>query len=156
MQFLFPDYQNKPGFIDKDGNSNKSSARKFEEEIRSDMKATTKDMSVIDRHITEYAFNPKEAFLQLSSNMFPVGTILEWRNELITSKTLSNIAVHGKLTQQNDKIKFKPDSKVRPITKFPHDKGDNLEGCVSIYQSPYRTEGIIPITLHCMPRPVCP
>jgi hypothetical protein len=46
-------------------------------------------------------------------------------------------------------IKFRPSEKARPVTKFPHQKGDDITGCVVVYQSPYKDEnGRVPNNLY--------
>ncbi len=61
--FFFPDYQNKMGFIDPQGNSNVIGAREYEEAKRENIRKTAKSPAILDKYVTERPFTPKEAFL---------------------------------------------------------------------------------------------
>jgi len=43
-----------------------------------------------------------------------------------------------------------PNGNLKPITKFPHRKDDDLTGCVVVYEPPFKTEreGITPKNLY--------
>jgi len=147
--YFFPDYKNKIGFMDKFGNSLEADAKLAEEAKRENIKRTSKDAGVIDKHVTEYPFNPKEAFLQKSGNVFPTATLVEHRNNIMRTGAFKNIGVNGYLRDSGSGIKFKPDESAIPVLKFPHDKGSNVQGCVVVYQPPYRDEsGSIPDNLY--------
>jgi len=142
--FFFPDYWNKTGFMDEMGNSKIAEAKEHEEAKRAYKKKTAKDPSQVDKYITEHPFNPKEAFMQVSSNMFPVAALNEWRNHLVSSGLFTQMGVPGTLAETQDGVVFRPDTNLKPINKFPHDKADDLTGCVVQYQSPYREDGKVP------------
>lgn len=147
--FFFPSYKNKVGYMDKNGNSLESRAKLAEEVVRENIKRTSKDTSTIDKHMTEYPFNPREAFVQRTSNLFPVGELVGWRGELLTKGLYKNMAVHGKLVQSGNSIVFRPSDSVRPVDKFPHSKGTDTTGCVTVYQPPYKSEdGTVPENLY--------
>jgi len=136
--FFFPSFKNKIGFMDKNGNSLITEAKKAEQAHRDNLKSNAKDVGTYDKHVTEYPWNPKEAFLQTSSNMFPTVTLAEHRNEIMRTGLDKRLAVHGRLYEnKNGIVKFRLDDSARPLLKFPHQKGDWLEGCVTVYQSPY-------------------
>jgi hypothetical protein len=135
--YFFPQYLNLKGFYDQHGNSDIEGAKKHELEMRQHIKDTSKDPSAIDGYIIERPFNPAEAFMQTSSNIFPVAALNEHRNLLIRDRSLSNVGVAGKLYDTKEGVKFRPSSSVRPITKFPHDKNEDSSGAVVIYQSPF-------------------
>lgn len=139
--YFFPDFKNKVGYMDKEGNSLIQEARQAEEARREQIKRTSKDAGVIDKHVTEYPFCPKEAFLQKAGNVFPTAALIEWRNELMRTGLFKNMGVNGFLIESGKGVKFKPSEKAFPITKFPHDKSSNLEGCITVYQPPYRDAG---------------
>ena len=146
--YFFPDYKNKVGFIDKDGNSRQKEARAHEEALRQHKKDTTKDPASVDKYIVERAFSPREAFMQISSNIFPLAELNEWRNKLTTSAVLGSVGVSGKLVTGTEGVKFRPDSDLRPVWKFPHDRGDDINGCVVQYQAPFRVNGLVPHNLY--------
>ncbi len=146
--YFFPDNKNKVGFIDKNGNSKLKEAKDHEEAIRAHKKATTKDPSAVDKYCVEHAFNPREAFMQISSNIFPVGELNEWRNKLSTSNVLSCVGVPGSLISSSEGAKFRPDSSIRPVYKFPHDRGDDIRGGVVQFQAPFKIDGKVPPNLY--------
>jgi len=145
--FFFPAYKNMVGYMDNQGNSNIEHAKQAEEARREQIKRDTKAGGVLDKHITEYPFTPKEAFMQHTSNIFPSAQLLEWRNELMRSGAYRNIGVAGKLITGKKGLKFMPDDMLRPIEKFPTQKGDDIRGCVVIYQAPY-SQGSTPDDLY--------
>lgn len=134
--FFFPSYKNKVGFMDKEGNSQVEGAKASERLMR-EQKRKARDPKALDKYITEYPWNPKEAFLQRTNNIFPVASLIEWRNELMRTNTYRHMATHGNLVETETGIKFKPSSNVRPILFFPHKSTDDLTGCVTIYQPPW-------------------
>lgn len=136
--WFFPSFRNKVGFMDKDGNSLVDKAKFHEENERERIKTESKDARVFDKHITEYPWKPREAFLQTSSNVFPTAALVEHRGNMVRSKKMDNIGTAGYLIAGENGIRFRPSDKARPVTKFPHQKGDDITGCVVVYQSPYR------------------
>ena len=148
--FFFPDFQNKVGFIDSYGNSNKAAAREYEEAKRDEIRKTAKSPAILDKYITERPFNPREAFLRTTGNIFPTVAVSEWRNYVYTHGLYKNMAVHGFMTADKEgKAKFKPSDKARPILKFPHEKGDDVHGCITMYQAPFTgTDGKVPDNLY--------
>lgn len=146
--FFFPSYKNKVGFMDSNGNSLVEAAQAAERLAR-EKKKKAKDTKALDKYITENPWNPREAFLQRSANIFPTAALMEWRNELMRTSTYKNLATHGVLYETENQVKFKPSSNVRPLLSFPHKSSDDLTGCVTIYQPPYTTpDGRIPDNLY--------
>jgi len=147
--WFIPDYVNKVGFIDKDGNSDTARAKQFEEAKRDDIKRTARDPQALDRHIVERPFTPREGFLQVNQNIFPVLEFQKWRNKILTNKDLLNIGVAGRLIKDGSGIKFKPDNLLKPIVDFPPKKDTDLTGCVVQYQAPFKdSNGEIPHGLY--------
>lgn len=147
--YFFPDFQNKVGFMDKWGNSDKVNARLYEESLRTKIKNTSRDPQALDRYIVERPFSPKEAFLKVANNMFPVAEIADWRNKLLSNSRYSNIGIAGFVKQTSEGLKFRPDSNARPIVDFPPKKDTDLTGCIVQYQPPYKTQsGDIPDNLY--------
>lgn len=146
--FFFPSYQNKIGFMDKHGNSDKEAAKTAEALVRA-QKRTAKDPKAYDKHITEYSWCPRETFLQRSGNCFPTGALIEWRNELIRSKSLLHMNTAGSLVETPEGVKFRPSQDARPILHFPHKAGEDLTGAVVITHPPfYGPDGKIPDNMY--------
>jgi len=68
--FYMPDFANKEGFYDKDGNSMTREAATYEISIRKMLKKKGKIKKLRDRSM-EYSFSPSEAFSRSSDNIFP-------------------------------------------------------------------------------------
>ena len=56
------------------------------------------------------------------------------------SRELQNVGTAGFLVHTSDGLKFRPSQKARPVTKFPHQRGDDITGCVVVYQAPYKDD----------------
>ena len=143
-----PIYENLEGFIDDDGNSLKDRAVAFEEGNRNKKKGTN-DPKAYDQYIAEHPMNPREATLQVSSNLFDISSLQEQYNKVKVGG-LHTIGTGGKLFYgKGNKIEFKVDGDVKPILRYPHRKEDDLNGCVTIYEGPYKNvEGQTPHNLY--------
>ena len=143
-----PIWENLEGFIDVDGNSLRDPAQEFEEINRLKKKGTN-DPKAYDQYIAEHPANPREATLQVSSNLFDISSLQEWYNK-VKVNNLGAVGTAGKLYYgKENTIKFSMDGDCKPIIRYPHRKEDNLNGAVVIYESPYRTaEGTVPMNLY--------
>ena len=145
--YFVPIYQNLDGFMDEDGNSLIEEAKAFEEEARENKKKAN-DPKSFDQYIAEHPFTPQEATLQTTINIFDVSSLKEQYNR-VKAHNLEKNGTPGILLHKEDGIKFRPDQTIKPITKFPHRKDDNLTGGVVLYEEPYRTkEGVVPHNLY--------
>jgi len=134
-----PIYENLEGFIDDDGNSFVDKAIEFEESNRNKKKGTN-DPKAFDQYIAEHPMCPAEATLQVSSNLFDIGSLQAHYNNVKANK-LHTIGTAGKLYYgKNSKIKFEPDGDLRPILRYPHRKEDQLEGAIVLYEGPYKNQ----------------
>ena len=91
---------------------------------------------------------PREAFLQQRGNMFPGAALVSWRNELMRTGLHNKMAVNGILVETSTGILFRPSDKVRPVIKFPHNKSDDVRGCIVMYQAPAFKQDKIPDDLY--------
>lgn len=137
--FFVPDWWNKPGFIDKNGNADKESAIKYEEEKRAKIIAETAGTGSLNEYIQQYPQSPEEAFLTVSHNEFPV---VELRNQLnkvraekLYLKRTQPIWVY--YDSKEKKVRMRPDlkGKLNPIVEFPT-KGTDKTGCPVILEPP--------------------
>ena len=137
--YFIPIEENLEGFIDDDGNSLREPAKEFEQKNRNKKKGTN-DPKAYDQYIAEHPSNPREATLQVSSNLFDIASLQEHYNN-VKVNNLHAIGNNGRLYYaHNGEIKFKLDGDARPILRFPHRKEDNLESCIVMYESPYKNE----------------
>ena len=145
--YFVPIYQNLDGFMDEDGNSLINDAKEFEEAARENKKKAN-DPKALDQYIAEHPFTPQEATLQTTINIFDVTSLKEQYNR-VKAHNLEKEGTAGLLYHKGDTVEFRPDPSVKPITKFPHRKDDNLTGGVVIYQNPWKTkEGNVPHNMY--------
>jgi hypothetical protein len=52
------------------------------------------------------------------------------------------------LIEHTEGVKFKPDDNLRPVVKFPHQRGDDTTGCIVVYQAPYKHGTTVPHDLY--------
>ena len=132
-----PIYENLEGFIDEDGNSLVEPAKAFELENRTKKKGTN-DPKAYDQYIAEHPENPREATLQVSSNLFDIASLQEQYNK-VKVNNLHSIGTAGKLYYgKGNKIEFAMDGDAKPILRFPHRKEDDLSGAITIYEGPFK------------------
>lgn len=145
--YFVPIYQNLDGFMDEDGNSLIDDAKEFEEAARENKKKAN-DSKALDQYIAEHPFTPQEATLQTTINIFDVTSLKEQYNR-VKAHNLEKEGTAGLLYHKGDSVEFRPDPSVKPITKFPHRKDDNLTGGVVVYQRPWKTkEGNVPHNMY--------
>ena len=146
--YFVPIYENLDGFIDMDGNSDVDGAKEYEIEQR-DKKKLAADTKTFDQYIAEHPWNPGEATLQVTANLFDVSSLQAQYNN-VKANNLTSRAIPGKLFYgKNNAIEFKPDYTLKPIFKFPHNKGDDNEGCVTMWEAPYKDKtGVTPHNLY--------
>lgn len=144
--YFVPDYKNKVGFMDDDGNSNEAKAKEYEEAVRQHISKTSKDKKTLTRHITQHPFNGREAFFLSTNNIFPVVDLKHRLGYLEANQMIRNADYIGNLIIEEDgKVKWKEDTKLLPITDFPLKAGDQTDGCIVIFNHPYTDDrGMIP------------
>ena len=145
--YFVPIYQNLDGFMDEDGNSLIDKAKEFEEAARENKKKAN-DPKALDQYTAEHPFTPQEATLQTTINIFDVTSLKEQYNR-VKAHNLEKEGTAGVLYHKGEGVEFRPDPGVKPITKFPHRKDDNLTGGVVVYENPFKTkEGNTPHNLY--------
>lgn len=149
--FFFPEYQNLVGFMDEQGNSKTEEALEFTEKIRKAKKDNARDPKAVDRYAAERPNNPREAFLRINQNIFPVKLINDHLNYLKRNSTYRNLGVPGEFTIKEGKLRFEPNHKLQPIyhykAKINTEKEDGT-GAVVMFQSPHRIDGKVPKDLY--------
>lgn len=140
--YFVPIYKNLRGFIDKHGNSEEDKARQYEEEQRKKKKQDS-GTDTYSQYVAETPFMPREAILTFDINLLPTQEIAEQIANVEAHKRY-NFGTTGKLVETPEGIKFKFDMDAKPVYKFPHNKKDDVEGCVVIYESPQRVGEDIP------------
>lgn len=134
--YFFPSYQNMVGFIDKQGNSDKEAAKARALEIRKEISETAKDKNTLTKHITEFPFNPREAFSISSGNIYDTAALVKQLGFLESSKDGDVKGQYGTLKfTLGDKVEFEINEKLRSAD-FPVKDSDKAEGCIVIWEHP--------------------
>lgn len=130
--FFWPTFINSGGFMDKDGNSDIKASIDYEIREREKKKGGSAEFGTYKQYVAENPFNPLEATLSLTANLFPLLEIQEQINLVETDVKRSSYAKHGKLyINTNGIVKFKEDDTLEPATR------NNKRGCVTIYDEPF-------------------
>jgi hypothetical protein len=146
--YFLPDYYSKGGFI-KDGISEIEKAKDYLESHIEHTKKTSKDPNALDSYLAEFPILPQHAFIKVGTNIFPKAEINSQINEIQSNNALQNI---GKKVifykDANNKLVCEPNDDVKPIMNFPLKKDVDGEGCILIYQEPFKVAGEIPDNLY--------
>ena len=145
--YFCPIYKILEGFIDKEGNSLIEKAKEFELEQR-EKKRTGADPKSYDSYLAENPFTPEEATLQTSANMYNLA-LIKAQIDRVKVHNLHKLGVSGELNPTPDGgVNFKMNGDLNPVWRFPHRKGDDVNGCVVVYEPPYREKGEVPNFLY--------
>lgn len=134
--------------VDEEGNSNREAVDIYLDRERVILK-NTDSRRTWEKYITQSPKTPREAFLQVSGNIFPTIELNTWLGELETTGKAKNSMMLGDLFWDKDKVKWTPNKNLKPIMKFPIRDVEDSEGCVVIWEHPYKdTTGEIPPGLY--------
>lgn len=140
VSLFVPDYLNKEGFIDANGNSDVENARIHEQSKRDEIKRTSNDATTVDKRVTEYPFTCAEAMLSVNVNKFPVRDLSSLLARIETNKKYFDAEFNGYFVLSEAGVpEFKLDSKI-PIRSFPPKKNEDITGAITIWEHPYMTE----------------
>ena len=131
--FFVPEYVNLEGYIDEEGNSLTTKATEFAIKERSKVEENASDRNAIDRYVAEHPFNPMEATLQLSGNIFPKKELQKQLAKVQLDKDLTNYKQVGELIYNaNNDLEWIQTTDVKDIIKFPLDQHDDKKGAIVI------------------------
>lgn len=146
--FFWPVYINAEDFMDKDGNSDIEAAKAYELKKREEKLEAGIDREAMARYKAERPFDPIEATLNIKRSVLPVDMFLEQLNEVDTNPLKRHYGRHGYLYRNSDgKVSFRESDKHTPLDKFPY-TGTDKTGCITIYDSPYTVNGLVPKGLY--------
>lgn len=142
--FFVPQYVNMYGaddegraFMDKHGNSNIKLAIEYSLKEREKIVEHASDRSSIDRYIAERPFNPQEACLQLSGNIFPKKDLMRHLAEIRNSKSLKEFKQVGELMWLPDgKLKWELNPNLKDHTKYRLNPTVDKTGAIVIWEHP--------------------
>jgi hypothetical protein len=134
--------------VDSEGNSDRVTNRIFIEKQRAEILRSSDPLDAAKAKM-EHPLKPSEALLRVTNSILPKAELLTHKTQLVASGNLHNLAVYGFLEDTKDGVKFKPTEDARPVLKYPHDLREDNQGCISLWEAPYRTEnGSIPDNLY--------
>lgn len=134
------------GFKDAKGNSDEKTAKLHFEKERENA-AKSPDGNALIQIKSEHPFTPQEAILRNTHTPLPANEAIEWYHRVI-NLGYHKMGLPGRIVNTGERLDFKPDDTLQPIDKFPHDKKNNLDGCVVQYFSPFKVAGRVPDDLY--------
>lgn len=130
--------------IDSNGNVN---AWVAEIDINMERKTQAdKDKEAYEIELTQYCKTPREAFLMITGNTFPVAEIEARLERLLTTDDLRYLSTVGTLAESDGEIIFRPDieGRLKPLDRFPHPSSNkSWEGAFIVYEQPKKINGVI-------------
>jgi hypothetical protein len=142
--FFHPRYLNLKPYYDEHGNSDIVSAKANIERDRQVWRDTGKH-DLYKENIAEEPIKPSESFDASSDNLFTTPELIEWKNRLSRDTDL-DIGHHGLIVMDNGKLVFKDNNRLPeelihpPILDIVKKGGVDLDGCVTIYDFPYKDD----------------
>ena len=135
--FFIPEYLNRTGCYDRNGNSDiiKALIEIFEQ--RDIVRSGTTDPNAIIKEKAESPIVPLDAVLKTEGSIFPVSDIKDYLAEIIPNYN-KFIAPHyiGRLSLNNGDVRWLLDETIQPIRDFPLKDNSNKIGCLEIYSHP--------------------
>ena len=127
-------------FMDKDGNTDVPVSRKYILLERQKVIDNASDKRSIDRHMAEQPIYPREALLDLSTNIFPKVELQKHLANIRNDKKLKNFKQVGNLRLDKDTVlRWEPTldySKQKDIVKYRLDPSDDPSGQTVIWEHP--------------------
>lgn len=142
--FFYPAFLNYKPYQNKDGVSDVIGAMLSELSERYELKYNSDDPLKLTRRKAEFAFTLQDAIMRRDSTLYPVADINDRINQMDNDPTYMDDMYIGKIELSGSEVKWKPDSNVNIITKFPH-KDNKLEGGLLIKTMPIKgSDGRVP------------
>lgn len=144
--YFVPAYMTLNQFKNEEGVSNKEIALNYLENERAKA-ARAKTKEPLNNELQNRPIKPSEAFLVTTGNIFPIKELKDRLAQVEGSDTIKNAEFVGKLftNSETGEIEWKHDDKLKPIYDYPLLSQANSEGCLVIYEHPYKDEtGYIP------------
>jgi intein/homing endonuclease len=142
--FFVPEYANMGGtdeegkpFMDKDGNTDMKVAAAYALRQRQKIIDNASDRSAIDRYIAEHPFNPMEATLQLSGNIFPKKDLIRHLAHIRNNENIRNFKQVGELVNgPGGSLEWKQSKEIKDIIRYKIDKSESRDGAIVIWEHP--------------------
>ena len=128
------EYMNRSDCYDKDGNSDVVKALIQLLTVRQKVKFGSSDPNTIVQECAESPITPQEAVMKVEGSYFPIVELKKHLAELRTNSKIADSTYIGRMEVSDGKIKFKQDSNLRIIDKYPHT--ELRPGAIHIYAHP--------------------
>lgn len=137
--FVADEWYKRP-YVDADGNSDREKARLANMHTREIVKKSGTKRAY-EKTVTQMPNTPAEAFLRLTGNRFPGTDLLARLSRLEADSRIKDADFIGDLSLNEDgKIEWKLNPKLKPINSFPLKGDDDTEGCIVIFEHPKTDE----------------
>lgn len=136
---FIPEYLNRTGCYDKDGNSDVTKALVEILINRQKIRLNTTDVKAITQEKAEAPVTPQESVMRISGTLFPVDEIKNYLSQILPNVS-SFVSGHyiGKLIYDGEgDVSFKHDDTVFPLRDYPL-KDVNKTGALEIFEMPKR------------------
>lgn len=145
--FFFPAWSVMDKFMDKWGNTDFEAAKKYHEEERARIRTNSPQKE--DARIAEYPFTISEALLRKAGNGFPLTEIQKQLTYVENSPDIKGFLKNGNLVREKDgTVKFQLDPNAIAVDSYPHQDGDDIKGCFTLLESPFKEGGVVPNNLY--------
>ena len=136
---FIPEYLNREGHYDSNGNSNVISALVEVLEVRQNIRNNASDPNALVGEKAEAPLVPEEAVMKVEGNLFPVADLKEYLAE-IKPNIQNFVAQHtvGEFTINSSGVIFKTNDNLNPIREYPLRDRANMIGAPEIFELPSR------------------
>lgn len=140
--YFCPAYRVNNAAIDQEGNVDIEVAIEEEKKARKRKKKSS-DPKAYDNYIAEYPWTPQEALKRITNNPFKSAELNKQIRYVKNSPMIQSLFRYGYMERNR---KGKPEfiiqtkEEARPIETYPHKRGDDLKGCVTVVERPYTNE----------------
>jgi hypothetical protein len=141
--YFVPVYRTNPLFMDEDGNTDMQGAVQYEL-LQREIEGQKPDPRELDGYCAEYPIFPSEVFQRITINPFSVKQLKAQEQRILKSSIIQALLRYGEFIRTDTGgLEFSPVPKkdARPIENYPHTKDDNMEGCHTIVEPPFRDRG---------------
>ena len=136
--FFVPDYYNLDNdHMDENGNSLVKEAIKTIMAERQRIIDSATDRTAVDRYIAEHCFNPLEATLQISSNIFPKNDLIKHLAYIRNNKKVQEYKQVGDLfTKENGSLSWEQSLRPKDLIKYRLQIDTDPTGEIVIWEHP--------------------
>jgi hypothetical protein len=149
--FFFPEYLNRTGCYDENGNSDVIKSLLEILRVREEVKNGSSDPNAIVQEKAERPITPQEAIMRREGSVFPIGDLKDYLADIMPNinKFLSPHWVGRLSLVSGGEVEWKIDPAININREYPISDNKNKEGGVEIFEMPYKNSvGDIPHGLY--------